>query len=331
MTHRRLRGAARAAPRLVGAITGWALVVPSAFLATGRLTRQETRMSVVMAEALTPILVVPALAALGVATVTRRRALGVVAGALALLHLVWAAPDLQPARPLPDDVDQAPRLRLYSANLLFTNIDMGGFATEIRAARPDVVALQEVSPVNLARLEETGVLDDFPHRSVFARPDAFGTGVFSKLPLDDSEQTPVAGLPVARTTVLVGDHRVRLYDVHTRAPFGPGGVPTWSQQLDALRGFAEEEKGPLVLTGDFNATSAHRGFRELLGAGLRDAHVERGRGWVTTWPSDLRLLPPLARLDHVLVSDAVAVLGVREGTGRGSDHKPLVADLAVTG
>jgi len=50
-----------------------------------------------------------------------------------------------------------------------------------------------------------------------------------------------------------------------------------------------------------------------------------------TWPSDLRVLPPLARLDHVLVSDAITVVSVREGPGRGSDHLPLLAELAFTG
>lgn len=326
-----LGGGTRRLARLAGTVVGWALVAPSAHLATGRLARQETRATVLMAEALAPLLAVPTLAALGVATVTHRRALGVVAGGLALLHLVWAAPDLQPARPLPDEVEAAPRLRLFSANLLFTNTDMGGFAAEIVAARPDVLALQELSAVNLARLEDEGVLDDFPHRTVFARPDAFGTAVYSRLPLEDSEQFRLAGSPMARTTVLVGDHRVRLYNVHARAPFGPGMVHTWIEQLDALREIAEDEKEPLVLAGDFNATSAHRGFRDLLGARLRDAHQERGRGWATSWPRNLALMPPLALIDHVLVSDAIAVLTVREGMGRGSDHLPVIVDLAITG
>jgi endonuclease/exonuclease/phosphatase (EEP) superfamily protein YafD len=120
---------------------------------------------------------------------------------------------------------------------------------------------------------------------------------------------------------------VRLYDVHTRAPMR-GGASTWEAQLAELGRLVEAEVGPRVVAGDLNATSGHRAFRDLLGVGLRDAHVERGRWWAGTWPRDRWWFPPVARLDHVLVSPELAVLDVREGTGRGSDHRPVVADLA---
>lgn len=330
MTARR-RLVARVAHGRLGALAGWALVAPSATVAVARLTRRETRTSVLMMEALTPLLTAPALSALAMAVATRRRAMTLVAGVLVACHLVWLAPDVGPARPLPEGAERAPRLRLFTANILFTNADMGGIAAEIRAARPDVVALQEVSPFNLSLLEEEGVLADYPYRLVAPRPDTFGTAILSRLPLEDPEEWRVDGHPMARATVVVGDRRLRLYDVHTGAPFGPGAAERWEDQLAALREVAEQEAAPLVLAGDFNATSGHRGFRRLLEAGLRDAHVDRGRRFVPTWPRDVRPLPALFQLDHVLVSDQVAVLDVWEGTGRGSDHRPLLADLALLG
>ena len=281
-----------------------------------------------MAQALTPLFAVPTLAALGLAALGRRRSLAVVTGALTAAHLAWAAPDTRPARPRPVDAGDAPRLRLFSANLLSENRDMDGIAEELRASRPDVVALQEVSPSNLAGLEAAGVLQDYPYRFLAPRPDHFGAAILSRLPLADSESLLVAGLPLPRTTVVVGDRRVRLYDAHTRAPMR-GGVTTWKAQLVELGRLVEAEDGPRVVAGDLNATSGHRAYRNLLGAGLRDAHVERGRWWAATWPRNRWWTPPLARLDHVLVSPEVAVLDVREGTGRGSDHRPLVTDLAV--
>lgn len=320
---------ARVAHGWLFSMVGWAAVAPSATVAAARLTRHENRPSVIMVQALTPLLALPVLASFGAAVVTRRRALGLVAGVLVLCHLLWVAPDVRPARPLPEGADGTPRLRLYTANLLFTNTDMSGIAAEIRAARPDVLALQEVSPQNLSRLAAEGVLDEFPHQALAPRPDPFGTAILSRLPLEGAESWFAAEVPMARATVVVGDRRVRLYDVHTRTPFGPGAVERWKNELAALEEVAAEEKEPLVLAGDFNATSGHRSFRRLLGAGLRDAHVERGRWFVTTWPLDLRPLPAFVHIDHVLVSEDVAVLDVREGTGRGSDHRPLVADLAL--
>jgi endonuclease/exonuclease/phosphatase (EEP) superfamily protein YafD len=35
------------------------------------------------------------------------------------------------------------------------------------------------------------------------------------------------------------------------------------------------------------------------------------------------------RLDHVLVTPEVTVQSVREGVGRGSDHRPIIADLVL--
>jgi endonuclease/exonuclease/phosphatase family metal-dependent hydrolase len=35
------------------------------------------------------------------------------------------------------------------------------------------------------------------------------------------------------------------------------------------------------------------------------------------------------RLDHVLVSPGVETRSIREGRGEGSDHRPIIADLAL--
>jgi endonuclease/exonuclease/phosphatase (EEP) superfamily protein YafD len=310
------------------AAAGWALAAPSAALAATRVTGTDSYTSVLAAQALTPLFALPTLAALGLAAASRRRPLALVAGALVAAHLVWAAPDLRPDRPRLVHAGDGPRLRLFSANVLYVNGDMGGIAEELRASRPDVVALQEVSPLNLAALEATGVLADYPYRLVAPRLDPFGSAVLSRLPLEDSELLLVAGLPLPRTTVVVGDRRVRLYDTHTRAPMGRG-IGTWKAQLAELRRLVEAEDGPRVVAGDLNATSGHRAYRDLLEGGLRDAYVERGRWWAATWPRNRWWAPPVVRLDHVLVSPEVAVVDVREGAGQGSDHRPVIADLTL--
>jgi endonuclease/exonuclease/phosphatase (EEP) superfamily protein YafD len=83
------------------------------------------------------------------------------------------------------------------------------------------------------------------------------------------------------------------------------------------------------VSGDFNATWGHRAFRRLLDAGLVDAVAARGRPYQMTWPRDRRFVPPLTRIDHVLTRGPLAVTSIRTGDGRGSDHRPLVADVAL--
>ncbi len=323
-------------PASLAAFAGWILVAPPAAAAAARLTRRERTTGVLMAEAFGPLLGLPALAALGLGALSRRRWLLASAGAVTGLHVSWLTTELRQAR-VPNDGSAAAdgnddgRLRLFSANVLFTNTDLGGIANEVHDTDPDVVILQEVSPPTLTGLSQAGTLDRFPYRSLTARPDPLGTAILSRFPLDDVEACVIAGMPMARATVVVGDHRVRLYNVHTRAPFGPRGFTLWKDQLTALADVVGEETGPLILAGDFNAASGHRPFRALLAAGMRDAHMSRRRWWATTWPSDMRLAPPFARIDHVLVSPHVRVVDVFEGVGQGSDHRPVVVDLAVVG
>lgn len=308
---------------------GWAAAIPPATLAAARLSQLEGRSVVVAAEAVTPLWFLPAYAAFGLGLFSRQRALSVVAGALIALHLAWVLPELRPARPLPAAAGSAPHIRIFSANLKYTNTRMVPMSIEIRDARPDVVLLQELSPANLDALRATGVLDDFEFSLVQPRLMPTGTGVFSRLPLSDAEPWDVAGMINARATVTVGGQKLRIFDIHTNAPFGAPGAPRWEQQLSQIRKAVMAEKGPLVVAGDFNASYGHRGFRALLDAGLSDAHTERGRGWVTTWPRDLRVIPAFVRLDHVLVSRHLAVVGIAEGVGKGSDHRPVIVDLAV--
>jgi len=290
-----------------------------------------------MAEAFGPLLGLPALAALGLAAIARRRGLFGLAMAVTGLHVAWLSSDLRQAGPTDDgsgsatgDADLS-HLRLFSANVLFTNTDLDGIAAEVRKAKPDVVILQEVSPPTLAGLERSGILDRFPYRSLNARPDPLGTALLSRFPLEEVDTCVVAAMSIARATVLVGGHRLRLCNVHTRAPFGPGGLALWKAQLEALAHVVEDESGPLIVAGDFNAASGHRPFRAVLAAGVRDAHMVRRRWWATTWPTTMRMAPPFARIDHVLVSPHLEVLSVSEGVGRGSDHRPVIADLAVKG
>ena len=80
--------------------------------------------------------------------------------------------------------------------------------------------------------------------------------------------------------------------------------------------------------GDFNATLHAGGMRALRDAGLVDAHDALGRGLATTWPNGVFSAPPL-HLDHVFVSEHLVPLEVSEGRGEGSDHRPVIVDVAV--
>ena len=95
------------------------------------------------------------------------------------------------------------------------------------------------------------------------------------------------------------------------------------REVDGVIGFFANT---LVLRSDL---SGNPSFRQLLSERLGDAHEQRGKGWATTWPRDRWPLPPLMRLDHVLISPDIGVRSVREGLGQGSDHRPIIAELVL--
>jgi endonuclease/exonuclease/phosphatase (EEP) superfamily protein YafD len=82
------------------------------------------------------------------------------------------------------------------------------------------------------------------------------------------------------------------------------------------------------VVGDFNATQHSRVYEQLMSGHFRSAHEDRGRGYATTWPNGLRPVPPI-RIDQALMSPQVECVSIVEGTGLGSDHKPLILELRV--
>jgi endonuclease/exonuclease/phosphatase (EEP) superfamily protein YafD len=97
------------------------------------------------------------------------------------------------------------------------------------------------------------------------------------------------------------------------------------RQLDAL---AHASLGKRVaVCGDFNSPPWSAPMRRFASdAGLRDLYG--GRAWAAyswpTWSSLLRV-----PLDNCFVGAGVVVRSHRDGPGDGSDHRPLVVDLAV--
>jgi endonuclease/exonuclease/phosphatase (EEP) superfamily protein YafD len=221
-----------------------------------------------------------------------------------------------------------------TANLLVSNDEYSAMSNEIRSANPDVLVLQEYSEAWDQALQE-GIGDELPHSEFETREDSFGTALFSRTELPNNgeaaESLELGGsdTPQTRTVVQIGGEDVAIYNIHLLPPIGLDYVREGHRQFDDLVNLVKDEDLPVIVVGDLNLTETTPQHARLEDIGLRDAWdlTENGRG--TTWPNNsfLRLLPGL-RLDHVYVSEEIAVVDVRIGEGRGSDHRPVVADLA---
>jgi len=187
------------------------------------------------------------------------------------------------------------------------------------------VLVDEVTPKLLRGLR--AVLDpDYAHHAFMPLDDAFGSAIFSKVVLAHGVVVDVAGLPMQSVVAKLGGHDVRLWAVHTRAPTRENSRQLRDEMIDTLTAHRPSEPLPLIAAGDFNATIWHGSMRDLLGAGLTDAADAVGKGLRGTWKGARLMETPI---DHVLVTRQVRVLDVRVGTGAGSDHRPVIADLAI--
>ncbi|WP_432524054.1 endonuclease/exonuclease/phosphatase family protein, partial [Kineococcus sp. SYSU DK006] len=268
--------------------------------------------------------------------------------AVALLcPAVVAVSSWVPRSPAGTDAGDAPPLRVVTWNLT-AGAPVDGLLALARESAPDLLVLQEVSA---QALREVAPLEDgYPHRHV--SPTAWaprwgvpaGTAVLSRHPITDVR--PVTGLPAAArptdvVTVDVRGRPVAVVSVHLASPClgcrfhpsdpGPAGGTTSaarvrSAEAERLAGLARElvRRGEaVVLAGDVNASDLNAPLRTFARAGLVDAYraVAWGPG-LTRGP-----WPGLARIDVVQVAGLVP-LRARVGDAAGSDHAPVVVDLA---
>jgi endonuclease/exonuclease/phosphatase (EEP) superfamily protein YafD len=293
-----------------------------------RILNPDSNIVFIWANAYTWWIYLPAYGVFGFALLFRRRWLLGAAGVVAIFHVLWILPDYRPADDIPAEAASAPRIRLVTANAFGWNGEPHALAAELIAAEPDILFVQELIPEMQAALREAGADERFPYREIALLNQNFALAMYSRFPLEDVELIDAGGKPFLRATVEVDGNRVRLYDVHPTSPgLGRHLADSWNREWRTITEIVEADTLPLILAGDFNMTQHHRWYRELKSDGFANCHEDRGRGNATTWPQ-MRKLRPI-RLDHVFYSGEVVCLAVREGTGRGSDHKPVIADLAI--
>jgi endonuclease/exonuclease/phosphatase (EEP) superfamily protein YafD len=304
------------------------VVVLLAVAALSRVAAHDRVWVAFAANTLTPYLYLPVYGALVVAALQRRHRLTMLATGVAVAHLYWCFAPLARSDGRWTGPPDSGEFRVLSSNVLAWNRSTEGIVREILESGADVVAIQELSPRWQLAFAGPEFARVYPHRVEDVRSDAFGSGIYAREPLIESDvlETPV--MPVARATVLVGGRPVRIYSVHPPPPAHPALVDRWSRGLAAIEHAAREEKLPLVLAGDFNTTQHSAWYARLLRAGFANGHDACGRPFATTWPNGmLRMLP--IRIDHVFVSNELRCVAVREGIGAGSDHRPVIADLAL--
>ena len=258
-------------------------------------------------------------AAAFLAAARRRRRLAIALALLAIWQAVPLIGDIGPSPVAPAPGSTA-RVRLLLANVLCDNGRYDLLAGLIRAERPDVVGLVECTPEWIEGLAE--VRREFPHR--LEAPDhPKGLALWFREPpttMDPPRSLLVDGWPVLHAAFDFAGRERHIWLVHPSPPQVRKNAP----ELEALARDVVEERGSRIVLGDLNSTSGSPHFGDFLAAtGLRDSRVGIGRQ--ASWPT---WSPYRIAIDHAFVSDDLAVVDRRLGSAIGSDHFPMILDLA---
>jgi len=199
----------------------------------------------------------------------------------------------------------------------------------IKEIDPDILLLEEFTHEWRANTKELNGL--FPYSFGSPQIDCSGNMMYSKYPLEDMEIKAV-GLyerPTLVSKVLIKGRKINIVGTHPVPPIGRERAELRNGHLLDVARITSELNGSIVLLGDFNTTPFSNLFKMIVKiSGLNDSM--QGYGPQLSWPAwYLPINPFLIPIDHCLVSKDIKVLDRTIGPYAGSDHYPLILQLAI--
>jgi endonuclease/exonuclease/phosphatase family metal-dependent hydrolase len=253
-------------------------------------------------------------------------------------------PVLQPAAPEPScSPEDARILRVLQFNIHFGvnsrgELDLETLASEIDAAHPDLVSLNEVDRGTL-RSHGTDEAEELAAatglQAVYGpnlpwQGGLFGNAILTRYPVVHSANHPLPvsggleprGLLTAR--LRVGGRTISFSSMHLTD--GDEGRTSRTRQAEAVAGLLDHTALPTIVAGDLNSSPGDVPVR-ILRQYLLDAQEEGGTGSGATTPES----SPQNRFDYVLYDNAFAVVrgSTRAVPSASSDHRSVFTELTL--
>jgi endonuclease/exonuclease/phosphatase (EEP) superfamily protein YafD len=305
----------------------WLLVLPGLAWAVLRLFGWE-RGYLVQVFAFTPYVAIWTLVPAAVTLVRRRWPAAAVAVAAAGILAGCVLP-----RALPD-ADRGPQagfpLTVMTINMFVGAAHPAAIVGLVRDHDVGVLAVQEFTPAARAGLGAAGLGALLPYAALADEDGTTGGGLYSRYPIafSGSERGEGGNMRVYASIKPPGAALLDVESVHPLAPYALGVLDLWRADL-AAEPPAGPTGPPRILLGDFNSTLDHAPVRRLVARGYRDAADATGKGLLGTWgPYHSEPILPVT-LDHVLVDRRIGVRDLQVHAVSGSDHRSVLASLAV--
>ena len=225
--------------------------------------------------------------------------------------------------------DSGDAVRVVFANILKSNDDVGRFVAWIRDRDADVVVATEVLPRHVEQMD--GPMADYPFRKLEPRGHPFGMVVYSRHPVSGEAVNRLAGIagtasgPVMVTVgVETPVGTLHIAGLHVFPPVTPYRFARRNEQFGIAADILAEVGTPRLVVGDFNATPWSAGLRAFVSeTGLHGFNTR------ATWPVWFGFagIP----IDHAFTSADLRILDIETGPDIGSDHRPVMIEVAPAG
>lgn len=308
----------------------WAATAIMAVCVLLRLVWHDGNLGLVWINAFTVYFYLPAYVCLAWGLWQRKWWLAAVSLAIVAFHLSWVLPELLPTdrrTPASATDDPSETLRIFYANVLTGNSHYGPLLEEIADADPDLIFINEFSTAWEEAFAKSPVMQSYLQSGGLPRHRFGNMGFYSRLPVSDFQIVWLENRMSCTFDVMLDDEKLRLFCLHGPRPLDYA-VTDYYRYWAAIQSLVAQQPEPLIVIGDFNATQFSRAYQQLTSGRLRSAHRDVGRGYATTWPNGLHVLPPI-QIDHALLSPQVECLNIVEGRGTGSDHRPLILQVRL--
>jgi endonuclease/exonuclease/phosphatase (EEP) superfamily protein YafD len=218
----------------------------------------------------------------------------------------------------------SPVYRLLQLNLRFDNPEPGKVLSLIGRVRPDVVTLNEVSPMWADKL---ALLSSAYHYRTVCTIDnhAGGVAILSLRPFaEGTEGKCLEGGTFATATVDLGGRFVEIGALHLHWPW----PFSQSYQIDNITPLLAATMETAILAGDFNAAPWSAASARIANAGGMTPIGPAGPTWL------YRRLPEFLRfaglpIDRVFTKGEVVVHSVGTLEAVGSDHLPVLVEFSL--
>jgi endonuclease/exonuclease/phosphatase (EEP) superfamily protein YafD len=225
-----------------------------------------------------------------------------------------------------DCADSSPSFTLLISNVQYDNPNYDGLPRLILREQPDILIVLELTPTWHTHIDKACA--DYPYRHTVVREDPFGLGIWSRHAIKSHDVYTVHNdYPTMRCVMRIQDQDIILWVMHPVPP-APGDADT-SEPKDSefaiVSRVIDGENEMTIVVGDLNDVAWSTATRKFIKRSkLMDPR--RGRGFINTFPTYAAWLG--FPLDQIFVSRHLCIRRFERLEHIGSDHFPLLAELA---